>query len=329
MLAENCNFRSLEIPACNTKKDLRGCDSIICCSICPRVEYCAHACGNVVYQQTNTIEQIIEHLKIIEIELFSFCNRRCSWCPNGKLIDRHSFNSYLDIEILRQFLETLRKYEYLGIFSFSRYNEPFSDFDIFQERLALVREYFPYAKLVSNTNGDYLTKEKVHNTLINELSIMDYDCKGAEWCYQRLVEWEVENIIQYENYWVGNIGEKIILYYWNWPKSGVISDRGGNLKNYSLEQRTDPCFEPFRFLGINYDGSISPCCNIRNDSDSQKDFIYGNLKEKTLEEILTSEKVNAFKYKIIHGQYDANMPCYYCNNSGGRYSKSIGSILYE
>lgn len=329
MYAKNCLYRNPEIPACNTEKDLRGCDSIICCSICPRVEYCTHVCGSVLFEQENSFSQIIDHLKIIEIELFSFCNRKCSWCPNGNLIDRQSFNSYLDENILRKFLKELQEQEYLGIFSFSRYNEPFSHFEDFQKGLQIIKEYFPYAKLVSNTNGDYLTKEKIHQTLIDELSIMDYDCRGPDWCYSHLLSWDVENIIKYDNYWVGNIYDKQILYYWNWPETGTVSDRGGNLKQYSLTERTYPCFEPFRFLGLNYDGTLSPCCNIRNDSTCQKEYIYGDLNISSLEEILMSEKVQLFKEKIIAGEYDKTMPCFYCNNTGGRYSKSTGSILYE
>lgn len=329
MYAENCLYRNPIIPACNTEKDLRGCDSIICCSICPRVDYCTHVCGSVLHEQETTIYQIVEHLKIIEIELFSFCNRKCAWCPNGNLIDRQSFNTFLDESVLRRLLKELQEYEYLGVFSFSRYNEPFAFFDEFQAKLKIIKEYFPYAKLVSNTNGDYLTKEKIHSSLIDELTIMDYDCNGRDWCYNKLLKWNVENIIEYENYFLGNVNKKQILYYWSWPKTGTISDRGGSLKEYSTIQRKYPCFEPFKFLGVNYDGTISPCCNIRNDNVKQKEYIYGDLKENSLQEILLSEKVRAFKNKLILGDYDETMPCYYCNNTGGRYSKSNGSILYE
>lgn len=329
MLSNDCIFRNKEIPACNTRKDLRNCDSIICCSICPRKEYCLHVCGVLLFDRQNIIEDIIEELKIIEIELFSFCNRRCQWCPNGKLIDRHSNNSYLDIDILKSFLQKLKDYNYSGVFSFSRYNEPFSNFSYFQEILKLIKEYFPYNKLVSNTNGDYLNSQIVQDTLIDELTIMDYDCHGKDWCYNKLLSYKIDNIIEYDSYFLGEINNKKIVYYWNWPENGVISDRGGNLSDYSTEKRDYPCFEPFRFLGLNYDGTLSPCCNIRNDCDKQKNFILGDLNNNTLEEILLSENFKNFKMKIITGNYDETMPCFYCNNTGGRYSKSNGGILYE
>ena len=329
MYAEKCPFRSKEIPACNTEKDLRKCDSIICCSICPRVDYCEHVCGSVLLEQQKDIYDIVTALKIVEIELFSFCNRTCGWCPNGNGFDRLNACYFLDEHLLRKLLEELQENDYNGVFSFSRYNEPFAYFNYFQKNLKIIKEYFPYSKLVTNTNGDYLDTNIIKETLIDELSIMDYDCQGKEWCYSRLIEWNVSDIVEYESYFVGRYDNKTILYYWDWPKTGNISDRGGNLSQYSCIKRSYPCFEPFRFLGVNYDGTLSPCCNIRNDSKKQQDFIIGDLKTDNLATILLSEKFNAFKQKIILGQYDLTMPCYYCNNIGGRYSTSTGGILYE
>lgn len=38
----------------------------------------------------------MKNLRLIEIELFSYCNRKCNWCPN-KYIDRKSNIIYLDV----------------------------------------------------------------------------------------------------------------------------------------------------------------------------------------------------------------------------------------
>ena len=190
MYAKNCLYKSLEIPACNTQKNLRKCDSIICCSICPRMEYCSHVCGHILFEQEQEqdINFIIENLKIIEIELFAFCNRKCSWCPNGQLIDRINNKSVLNKNLLQNFLQQLQDLNYSGVFSFSRYNEPFANFKLFQDSLLLIKEYFPYAKLVTNSNGDYLNKTIIDNMLIDELTIMDYDCRGKEYCLNKMLE---------------------------------------------------------------------------------------------------------------------------------------------
>lgn len=45
----------------------------------------------------------------------------------------------------------------------------------------------PLATLVTNTNGDFLTKKNLHNLYIDELSIMDYDNKGIEYCKNKLL----------------------------------------------------------------------------------------------------------------------------------------------
>ena len=142
-----------------------------------------------------------------------------------------------------------------------------------------------------------------------------------------MVSWDIENIIQYDNYFVGSIGEKQILYYWSWPESGTISDRGGSLKEFSVEKRNDPCFEPFRFIGINYDGTVSPCCNVRNDCQN-RNYILGDLHEQSLGSMLKSEFYLDFVNVVTTGSFTEDMPCYYCNNTGGRYTRENGGILY-
>lgn len=323
-----CQYRNQEIPACNTPVNLRHCNSIICCSICPKAEYCGQVCGRVLADKQQNFNELLDYIYLIEIELFSYCNRQCNWCPN-KQIDRLSQCNYLDLNILERLLQELKEANYLGKFSFSRYNEPFSQWEYFEQCLSLIKGYFPYATLVTNTNGDYLNKDIIQKTLINELTIMDYDCRGKDWCIHKLREWNIQNIQEYENYLLGVIDNKKILYYPNWPQVANISDRGGILNEYSQTIRNYPCFEPFHFLGINYDGTVSPCCNIRNDNISHQPYILGSLKNNTLKDILLSDKTLQFKQKISNGDFTSEMPCYYCNNKGGRYSRPDGDIIYE
>lgn len=270
---------------------------------------------------------LIQNLRLVEIELFSYCNRKCSWCPNS-YIDRQSEIKYLDVGVLHDLLCELKQNGYAGKFSFSRYNEPFSNAEVLRLANNMIRKVFPDAVLVSNTNGDYITEKILNEMLIDELTIMDYDYKGRDYVFAKLQEWNVKNIQEYDHYFVGEYGSKKILYYYSWLETAKISDRGGNLTEYSLEQRIFPCYEPLFFIGVNYDGTVSPCCNVRNDCDNQTDFILGNLKEKSLCDMLYSEKYLTFLNSVSKAEFTADMPCYYCNNSGGRYTREKGGILY-
>lgn len=268
---------------------------------------------------------MLNNLRIVEIELFSFCNRKCDWCPN-KDIDRMTWN-YLDIEIFMSLLSQLKEINYQGVFSFSRYNEPFADYDVLQSACQMIKNVFPNNKLVSNTNGDYLNQEVLNDTLLDELTIMDYDCNGKEWCYNRLKNWKCTNIIIYHNYITAKLNNLTILYYFDWPLTGHITNRGGNLGDYTNEaiRRIAPCFEPQYFIGINHDGTVSPCCNIRNDCKN-KDLIMGSLKENTLQE-LWDKKENKFLRDCVSHEYFPYY-CAYCLNNGGRYTTKKGLLDY-
>lgn len=266
-------------------------------------------------------------LRLIEIELFSYCNRKCRWCSNC-LIDR-TFFSKLNEKTFISLLEDLKNYGYKGVFSFSRYNEPFANFELFNNRLKILKTYFPKNKLVCNSNGDYITKEIIKDMLIDELTIMDYDNKPKEILLEKLKNLGVINIKEIDNFLIGVYENKKIMYYSEWLNKGHITDRGGVLTNYSKCIRDYPCYEPQYFLGINYDGTVSPCCNIRNDIDKHKPYIFGNINEQKLSNILKSSKYIKFIEDCANARFYENSPCYTCMNKGGRYTRENGGIYYE
>ena len=74
---------------------------------------------NFVLTKEKEIKIEMNKIKLIEIELFSYCNRKCSWCPNY-LINR-SNNIFIKEKIFDKLLNNLLEFNYQGIFSFSRY----------------------------------------------------------------------------------------------------------------------------------------------------------------------------------------------------------------
>lgn len=96
---------------------------------------------------------MIEQLRIVEIELFSFCNRKCYWCPN-KDIDR-TFFEYLDRTLFVNLLAELRAHDFNGVFSFSRYNEPFSDIETLFEAIRVIKTFFPH-NTIQRKDDDFI-----------------------------------------------------------------------------------------------------------------------------------------------------------------------------
>src|SRR5690349_4643456 len=94
---------------------------------------------------------------MVEIEVHSYCNRTCWFCPNS-YIDRRSTTKLMDEGVYLRLMRDLREIGFSGVIAYSRYNEPFGH-EVFFERLAQAHEALPGATLHTNTNSDYLTDE--------------------------------------------------------------------------------------------------------------------------------------------------------------------------
>ena len=270
----------------------------------------------------------IGQLRLVEIELFSYCNRKCKWCPNREIDRTH--NIYIENNVLESLILELSKYNYNGAITFSRYNEPLSHIDFLKDKLSYIKSILPNCKLITNTNGDYVTKDNLDGLLIDELTIMDYDNLGIEKCSDKLLQCGVIIDKIYKNYIYAHKDDMLILYYTNWRYHRNITDRGGFLKEYSMDNpRQFQCLEPTYFVGINYDGTVSPCCNIRNDVCITKPYIMGDLHHNSLESILNSYQYNQFRDMCSLGVFFKDSPCYTCSNTGGRYTRGNGGISYE
>ena len=65
------------------------------------------------------------NLKLVEIEIFNYCNRTCEFCPN-ETIDRKSKVIEFGLFCFLNTLKELKDNKFSGYVTFSRYNEPLS-----------------------------------------------------------------------------------------------------------------------------------------------------------------------------------------------------------
>lgn len=277
---------------------------------------------------------MINNIKMIELEINKQCNRKCAWCPNSK-IDRSSSERF-PLELLIQLLDELRFHHfgekwYGGFISFSRNNEPFSDNEYLEQVIKLIETYLPYANLVSNTNGDFLTEAL--DSRVKEISIMDYDCKGYKyWCIA-MAEHGFKSHYKSGNMVYFTKGNKHVVVCLDWPKETLMENRGGffsgpvdNLKWRDDGVRNHSCLDPQHFVAIDYNGSVMPCCCLR--SDYHKDYILGNLHANTLERILLSDKAMDFRRSTMNPEQLPDV-CLHCHKGIGRYTRKNPGIQYS
>lgn len=276
-------------------------------------------------------------LRLVEIELHNNCNRACNWCPNKKIPERQTCWDFMDEITLLNIVTDLTRMNYQGYISFSRYNEPFKGMyeqdDFWQ--MELLKNHLPNCTFVSNTNGDYLDKGSFDliSLYIDELTIMNYDGLTKEEMINNLEYWANSNLnIKEVNKGLYTEYNNMKILYANW-EGWNITNRGGLLEEVA-KPRTCRCLEPHFFIGVNWDGTVSPCCNIRSPQEfpQHEPFCLGNLKEKSLQEMLNSSTMFRFREQAYYPDkdfgYDLN-PCQYCSNAGGRYTRKEGGILYD
>ena len=129
----NCQYIEIGTPICKADKRLRNCNTSICCSFCPSLEFCERVCGVILFEQEYQIKDVIEKLKIINIEM-----------PLN--------------DILKSLLEELKKYDYPGFFVISANNDKI---------IPLIQEYFPYSGIILNAENEYLNKNNYDNLIVN------------------------------------------------------------------------------------------------------------------------------------------------------------------
>jgi len=87
-----------------------------------------------------------QYVAQVEVEVSTFCNRRCSFCSNS-LADRRNEHRYMEDALFSSIVRQLSSLDWQGVFSFHRYNEPLADRGYILRRLAEARRCLPGALL--------------------------------------------------------------------------------------------------------------------------------------------------------------------------------------
>ncbi len=233
----------------------------------------------------------------VEIEVTSYCNRVCPFCPNS-FLDRRTVKHYMDDAIYDRVLADLSSIDYRGRVCFARYCEPLADREFFLERLRRCRDAVPNATPVVYTNGDYLTPEyldRLYEAGMRSMVLSVYLGEHHAYDYKvvrervlaratdlghpfRLVQDEpaaINVIVDYKPDVTlivrGRDFESPILV------NGVPQalDRGGSVAGEAPFRRRSPCFAVFSELQIECNGTVVPCCNIRSDNPEHRDYTVG------------------------------------------------------
>lgn len=237
----------------------------------------------------------------ISIETSTFCNRRCTYCPNH---NNPTPKLYTDEKIIYKFIDDLSKIKYSGWIGWNFYNEPVLD-----ERLMkfskLAKEKIKKATNILLTNGDFLTLENTiqyKNNGIDVFIITIHD-KNTEKLYQKLSPIREK------------IGNNFII---KTLEKDELTTRAGNVEidreNLSFKY-CDVITNPV----IDKDGKMLICCN-----DYFRETAVGNIMNNTILEIWNNKDYKKLRkklnYDLINSVNNKTIPdtcikCYYSMNN--------------
>ncbi|WP_297296345.1 SPASM domain-containing protein [uncultured Brachyspira sp.] len=282
-----------------------------------------------IEKDLNKQKEILEkNLYLIEIEIASYCNRTCWFCPNS-IVDRHTNNIELEEELYLKIINDLKEINYSNKVSFHRFNEPLANRELILKRVKQAREALPYADLQIFTNGDYLNRDYLYELRkagINTIIMSYYSKENNQFDVENIIKPAMEkrakklgleyNILFYNNkeYTIKFDYYDLYFIYKARNFEEIGSDRGGSINSSHIRKeniRDYGCFFPITDLYIDYNGLVMPCCNMRSDLEIHKPYILGDIHDNNLFEIFTSEKfVNMRKY--LYSDTVKHGPCEHC-----------------
>jgi len=234
----------------------------------------------------------------IEFETNSYCNRKCSYCPNVKwerFGDESGF--FMKEVVFKELISQLKDVEFQGQIAPHLYNEPLSDPRLVW-MLEHVRSSLPNAKIKITTNGDYLDAEK-YNQLIGVGVNHIFISKHGKRLPRKLREL-LDSLDEDEK------KEKIVLndFYNDFSTDQkMFTNRGGDVKLKEIANKKPPAACVYAtYPVINTYGDMILCCQ-----DFHNNYIFGNIMDAHILDIWNDQKNIKLRKQIYKGYFDLDI----------------------
>ena len=256
----------------------------------------------------------------IEFNLSGSCNRRCDFCPwsNPEWRSSHFQNVtdnngilHLPTEVYEDVMKDLNKMGFKGGIIYSGFSETFL-YKHLEEVIKISKEQCPECRIEVNTDGDFLTIDKLNTIFEAGLTRLDVSVYDGPDKVKPFEDLRVEAGLNKEQF---HIRERWYAPEENFGISGLNNRAGASIMPEINVNKLDAplkrkCFYPFYQIMVDFDGAVLLCNN-----DWDKRLILGNVKETSILDIWNSKK-----YKEVRGNLaNANRnhsPCNRCDANG-------------
>lgn len=239
----------------------------------------------------------IEKIRYIFFELSNICNysyihKKCPLSDIDKKIT-------LQTNVIKKVIKELKQIDYAGEIAFHVYNEPLID-----QRLFYLTEYAKdtckKSKIRLMTNGFYLTQDladEIYEYGVDKIEVSLYSQKEEERIRQ----------IQFRN-----INISFYDYY------SKCLDNRKEIYEREVQRNTLPCYSLNTEIIVRHTADVDLCC-----LDWDMKHLFGNLQNSTLEEILSTPKVQEVQYNLKQGKRYLEL-CKRCDWQRGLLLEDVG-----
>ena len=227
------------------------------------------------------------------IETTTYCNRRCSYCPNVNF-DRGSRKNEITLNpnLYYKIIDELSELKFSGKLLPHLYGEPLMDKRL-PEMLGYAKKKLNDSMIAIHTNGDYLNEELIQKLAKNSVDAIIITEHGDKLR---------QNLIDLKHKYSNQIK---ITYR---PKTELeLMNRGGavDLSDY---KRFKKCMYPSQALTINALGKVVLCCN-----DYHGDYVFGDLQTETILDIWNKQSFSKIRKQTKKGNFQLDI-CKKCTS---------------
>ena len=260
-------------------------------------------------------------LLTVEMNITELCNRVCSFCPRVDPEVYPNRNLSMELDTSRKVASDLAVFGYCGRITFSGFGESLLN-KKFADHIRIFREALPENCIETNTNGDKLTVEVLHDLYgagITGLYVNLYDSPDQAPHFE-------------EMFAAARIDESKYKLRPHWPGGAedfgmTLNNRGGTMKNAELglmpldHSVAGKCHYPFYKMFVDWNGDVLFCSN-----DWRRKIVVGSVLESAVGDIWMSEKMRDIRLHLGNG--DRNfIPCNQCDVQGVLHGGSSFDLL--
>ncbi|MBI5545940.1 MAG: radical SAM/SPASM domain-containing protein [Deltaproteobacteria bacterium] len=265
----------------------------------------------------------------LEVEIGTFCNRRCPWCPNG-WSERGQRHDRMPERIWRALLRDLRATRFEGTFAFHNYNEPLADPSLLG-RVRQARRAMPHARLSIFTNGDLLDRPMLDRLVragVDEMRVTLYpparrafeppDATVIARLLRRLrigrkgLQVDKERRIERRL----RVGRALLVI--KVPRIESYCDRAGSVALAQLasrRRRRAGCLYPYLSAAIDFRGNLKLCCHVYETSRPEdRPYVVGNVGETPFSELWASARLDRLRARLARADFRGLPACARCTH---------------